>query len=83
MSRQQYNKLAHHWHNVLTSIVQQAESLARSRQRALPSLYRVIQRNWYGGKDWARRLGQAIRALAPQQNLETKPSTLRYLLNWG
>lgn len=52
-------------------------------QRALPHLYRVIQRDWYGTQAWAQRLGQAIRKLAPQQNLETKPSTLRYLLNWG
>lgn len=52
-------------------------------QRRIPDLLRIIQRNWWGIGQWSYNLRQRIVKFGQQQNLETSPSSLRRLINWG
>ena len=52
-------------------------------RRHIPHLYRVIRHNWRGLLTWTRQLQQALLHFGRQQNLETAPSSLRRLMDWG
>lgn len=52
-------------------------------RRHISSLLAVIRRNWWGLGVWTRDLKQVLLKFGQQQNLETAPSTLRRLMNWG
>jgi len=52
-------------------------------RRIIPSLLPIIHRNWWGIRVWTDRLQQALLTFAQQQNLETAPSSLHRLINWG
>jgi len=52
-------------------------------RRRINSLLSIIRRNWWGMGTWTRNLRQVLLRFGQQQNLETAPSTLRRLINWG
>lgn len=52
-------------------------------RRYIRHLLRVIRRNWWGIGAWRRDLRQALLKFGQQQNLETTPSSLHRLINWG
>jgi hypothetical protein len=52
-------------------------------RRIIPTLLPVIRRHWWGIGVWTDRLRQALLTFAQQQNLETAPSSLHRLINWG
>jgi hypothetical protein len=52
-------------------------------RRIIPTLLPIIRRNWWGIGVWTNRLRQALLTFAQQQNLETAPSSLHRLINWG
>ena len=52
-------------------------------QRQIPHLLPVICRGWWGILAWVQRLREKLLSFAQQQNLETSPSSLRRLTNWG
>jgi len=52
-------------------------------RRYIPRLLHIIRRNWWGLKTWRCKLQKALLKFGQQQNLETAPSTLRRLMNWG
>lgn len=52
-------------------------------RRRIAHLLRVIRHHWWGLLAWAKELRQALLNFAQQQNLETAPSSLRRLTNWG
>ena len=52
-------------------------------RRHISTLLPIIRRNWWGIGAWIERLRQALLKFAQQQNLETAPSSLRRLINWG
>lgn len=43
----------------------------------------VIRRNWWGIMAWINNVRRALLNFGQQQNLETVPSTLRKLMDWG
>ena len=55
----------------------------RMIRRQVIHLFKIIRHNWRGLYGWARNLYQVLLKFAQQQNLETAPSTLRRLINWG
>lgn len=52
-------------------------------RRRISKLLEIIRRNWWGVITWSRQLKQALLKFGQQQNLETVPSTLHRLMNWG
>lgn len=62
-----------------TSLFKAVRIVKRHVIRLLP----VIHRKWRGLKTWADNLRKALLKFGQQQNLETTPSTLRILMNWG
>lgn len=52
-------------------------------KRRIPDLLRVIKRNWWGIGQWSQQLKKKIVKFGQQQNLETSPSSLGRLINWG
>jgi len=52
-------------------------------RRRISSLLAVIRRNWWRLGTWTRDLKQVLLKFGQQQNLETAPSTLQRLMNWG
>lgn len=52
-------------------------------RRRIHTLFVIIRRNWRGLGTWASDLKRVLLKFGQQQNLETAPSTLQRLINWG
>lgn len=51
-------------------------------QRQLPTLYRVIRRQWYGFTSWVKQTRWKL-LHATRPSVENVPSTLQSLMDWG